>query len=36
MLIELRNAVNRKEIRKNENYEKVIGIAEAIFNFNKQ
>ena len=35
-LIELRNAVNRKEIPKNKNPEKVIDIVEEILNFNQQ
>lgn len=35
-LIDLRNAVNRKEIRSNKNPEKIIDIVEWILNFNKQ
>ena len=35
-LIELRNAINRKEIPKNKNPEKVIDIVEEILNFNQQ
>ena len=36
MLIDLRNAVNRKEISENENPDKVIDIVEEILKFNKQ
>ena len=35
-LTKLRNAVNGKQILKNENPEKVIDIAEEILNFNEQ
>ena len=35
-LIDLRNAVQKKEIPNNENLEKVIDIVEEIFNFDKQ
>ena len=35
-LIDLRNAVNRKKIPKNENLHKVNDIVEEILNFNKQ
>ena len=35
-MIDLRNAVNKKEIPKNENSDKVIDIVEEILNFNKQ
>ena len=35
-MIDLRNAVNKKEIPKNENPDKVIDIVEDILNFNKQ
>ena len=35
-LIDLRNAVNRKEIPKNENPDKDADIVEEILNFNKQ
>ena len=35
-LIDLRNAVSRKEIPKNENLDKVINIVEEMLNFNKQ
>ena len=34
--IDLRNAVNRKEIHENENPDKVIDIVEEILNFNNQ
>ena len=35
-LIDLRNAVSRKEIPENENLDKVINIVEEMLNFNKQ
>ena len=35
-LIDLRNAINRKEIPENENTNKVIDIVEEILNFNEQ
>ena len=35
-MIDLRNAVNKKEIPKIENPDKVIDIVEEILNFNKQ
>ena len=35
-MIDLRNAVNKKQIPKNENPDKVIDIVEEILNFNKQ
>ena len=35
-LIDLRNAINRKEIPENENPNKIVDIVEKILNFNKQ
>ena len=35
-LIDLKNSINRREIPKNENPDKVIDIVEKIFNFHKQ
>ena len=35
-LIDLRNAINRKKIHKNENQEKLVNIVEKIFHFNKR
>ena len=35
-LIDLRNAINRKEILENENPKKVVNIVEKILDFNKQ
>ena len=35
-MIDLRNAINRKEIPENENPNKIVEIVGKIFNFNKQ
>ena len=35
-LIDLRNAINKKNIRENENPDEVFNIVEKIFDFNKQ